>query len=243
LFQCQAFIRLCRVNRKKKEFYLTNIVELFWKKGRKVGVVTTDDWTATLGINTREDLALAEALKREKILRRLMDSGVTIMDPLTTYVEDGASVGRDTVIFPCTYIHAGVRVGKHCSVGPFARLRPGTTLADHVSIGNFAELSRSRLAEGVTMKHFSFLGDAVVGRKANIGCGAVTANYDGKNKNKTLIGPKAFIGCDAVMVARVKVGQGASVGAGSVVTAGKDVPPHGVVVGIPARLIKKLRGR
>ena len=229
------------VNTKKKEFYLTDIIELFCKKGLKVRAVTTNDWTATLGINTRKDLALAEALKREKILLQLMSSGVTIMDPATTYIEDGVSIGRDTVIYPCTYIHGGVRIGKHCSVGPFARLRPGTRLADHVSIGNFAEVSRSKLGEGVTMKHFSFLGDSEVGRKANIGCGAVTANYDGKNKNKTLIGPGAFIGCDAVMVAPVKVGQGAVVGAGSVVTAGKNVPAYSVAIGIPARVIKKVK--
>jgi bifunctional UDP-N-acetylglucosamine pyrophosphorylase / glucosamine-1-phosphate N-acetyltransferase len=229
------------INTKKKEFYLTDIIELFCRKGLKVRAVATDDWTATLGINTRKDLALAEALKREKILLRCMTNGVTIMDPATTYIEDGVLIGRDTVIFPCTYIHKGVRIGKHCSVGPFARLRPGTTLADHVSIGNFAEVSRSKLGEGVNMKHFSFLGDTQVGRKANIGCGAVTANYDGKNKNRTVIGPGAFIGCDAVMVAPLKVGQGAVVGAGSVVTAGKNVPSYSVAVGIPARVIKRVR--
>ena len=230
-----------RVNAKKKEFYLTDIIELFCRKGLKVRAVATDDWTATLGINTRQDLALAEALKREKILLKLMSSGVTIMDPATTYIEDGAAIGRDTVIYPCTYIHQGVRVGKHCSVGPFARLRPGTTLADHVSVGNFAEVSRSRLGEGVNMKHFSFLGDTTVGRKANIGCGAVTANYDGRNKNHTAIGPKAFIGCDAVLVAPVKIGENAVVGAGSVVTAGKNVPSNSVAVGIPARVIKRVK--
>jgi bifunctional UDP-N-acetylglucosamine pyrophosphorylase/glucosamine-1-phosphate N-acetyltransferase len=229
------------VNAKKKEFYLTDIIELFGRKGFKVQAVATDDWTATLGINTRKDLALAEALKREKILLQLMANGVTVMDPATTYVEDGVSIGRDTVIFPCTYIHRGVRVGKHCSVGPFARLRPGTALADHVSVGNFAEVSRSKLGEGVNMKHFSFLGDTTVGQKSNIGCGAVTANYDGKNKNQTLIGPGAFIGCDAVLVAPVKVGAGAVVGAGSVVTRGKNVPSNSLAVGIPARVIKRVK--
>jgi len=229
------------VNPKKKEFYLTDIVELFCRKGFKVQAVATDDWTATLGINTRKDLALAEALKREKILLQMMSNGVTIMDPATTYVEEEVSIGRDTIIYPCTYIHGGVRVGKHCSIGPFARLRPGTKLADHVSIGNFAEVSRSTVGAGVNMRHFSFLGDTTVGARSNIGCGSVTANYDGKTKNKTVIGKKAFIGCDAVLVAPVTVGDGAVVGAGSVVTRGRNVPSYSVAVGIPAKVIKRVK--
>jgi bifunctional UDP-N-acetylglucosamine pyrophosphorylase/glucosamine-1-phosphate N-acetyltransferase len=145
------------------------------------------------------------------------------------------------VIHPCTYIHHDVRIGKNCSVGPFARIRPGTTLADGVTVGNFVEVSRSSLGQGVTMKHFSFLGDAEVGAEANIGCGAVTANYDGKNKNKTKIGRRAFIGCDAVLVAPVKIGDGAMVGAGSVVAKGRDIPAGMLAFGIPARVIKRVK--
>jgi bifunctional UDP-N-acetylglucosamine pyrophosphorylase/glucosamine-1-phosphate N-acetyltransferase len=228
------------INPKKKEFYLTDIIELFLSRGCKVDTLVTDDWTANLGINTRADLALAGSIMRERILKDLMSSGVTVVDPATTYVESDVRIGRDSVIYPCTYIHHGVRVGENCSVGPFARLRPGTVLADRVSVGNFAEISRSRLGADVNMKHFSFLGDADVGSGANIGCGAVTANYDGKNKNKTNIGRGAFIGCDAVLVAPTEVGAGAVVGAGSVVTPGRKVPANRVAVGIPARVIKKV---
>ncbi len=120
-------------------------------------------------------------------------------------------------------------------------MRQGTKLGNGVTIGNFGEVSRSVLGNNVTMKHFGFLGDATVGDQANIGAGAVTANYDGKNKNKTKIGRKAFIGCDAVLVAPVEVGAGAVAGAGSVVTPSRSIPPGMVGVGIPARIVKKAK--
>lgn len=234
-------IHAVKCNAKKKEFYLTDVIELFRTRGVKVDAFVTNDGTANLGLNTRAELALAEKIKRDRVLKALMDSGVTIVDPGTTYIEDDVSIGQDTIIHPCTYIHAGVRIGRDCSIGPFARLRPGTKLGRGVTIGNFTELSRSVLADGVTMKHFSFLGDARVGAGANIGAGAVTANYDGKNKNITKIGRKAFIGCDTVLVAPVEVGDGAVAGAGSVVTPGRSIPAGMVGVGIPARVIKKAR--
>ena len=236
-----ASIHAIKANAKKKEFYLTDAVELFLERGGKVGVFVTDDWTANLGLNTRAELALAEKIRREKVLGALMDSGVTIVDPGTTYIEDGVVIGQDTVIFPCTYIHAGVRIGRNCSVGPFARLRSGTKLGNNVTIGNFAEVSRSVLADHVTMKHLGFLGDAVVSADANIGAGTVTANYDGKYKNKTKIGRKAFIGCDTVLVAPVEIGNGAVTGAGSVVIPGRNIPAGMLGVGVPAKVIKKAK--
>ena len=239
---CSLFgsIGAIKKNAKKKEFYLTDIIELFLAHGRKVETVVTDDWTANLGINTRADLAMSGAVSREKILKDLMFAGVTIVDPATTYIEPGVRIGTDTVIHPCTYIHHGVKIGKDCSVGPFARLRPGTTLADGVTVGNFVELSRSSLKQGVIMKHFSFLGDAEVGSGTNIGCGTVTANYDGKHKNKTTIGRRAFIGCDTVLVAPVRIGDGAMAGAGSVIARGRDIPAGMLAVGVPARIIKRV---
>ena len=236
-----GLIHAIRPNAKKKEFYLTDAVELFLGRGGRAGAFVTDDWTANLGLNTRAELALAERVQRDRVLARLMASGVTIVDPSTTYIEDGVVIGRDTVVHPCTYIHAGVRIGRNCSVGPFARLRPGTKLGRGVTVGNFTEVSRSALADGVTMKHFSFLGDAAVGAGANIGAGSVTANYDGKNKNRTRIGRRAFIGCDTVLVAPVEVGDGAVAGAGSVVTRGRGIPAGMVGVGVPAKVIKKAK--
>lgn len=235
-----AAIDAIKQNSKKKEYYLTDAIEIFLSRGLRVETFVTDDWTANLGLNTRADLALAESIWRNKILNRLMDNGVTIVDPATTYVENDVTIGQDTIIYPCTYIHSNVKIGMNCSVGPFARIRPGSRLGNNVSLGNFTEVSRSIIHDNVNMKHFSFLGDTTVGQGANIGCGTVTANYDGKNKNKTLIDAGAFIGCDSVLVAPVKIGRGAKVGAGSVVTAGRDVPAGKLAVGIPARVIKKV---
>jgi len=233
-------LKKVRLNPFKKEYYLTDVIELLRAKGKKVGTFTTQDETSAFGVNTREDLAQAQSVIRQRILSQHMLAGVTIVDPLTTFIEAGVKIGQDTVIQPMTVIHADVRIGKNCSIGPMARIRPGTRISDGVEIGNFAEVSRSSLGRGVIQKHFSFLGDATVGAGTNIGAGAVTANYDGVNKNKTLIGPKAFIGSDAILVAPNQIGAGAVVGAGSVVAHGKNVPAGMLAVGVPARVIKKV---
>jgi len=224
----------------KKEFYLTDVIELLRAHGKAVATFTTQDETAGFGVNTREDLAQAQVIIRRRILSKLMLSGVTIIDPLTTFIETGVTIGRDTTIYPMTVIHTDVRIGRNCSIGPIAHLRPGTRISDGVEIGNFAEVSRTSMGRGVFQKHFSFLGDAVIGQGVNIGAGVVTANYDGVNKNKTFIGPKAFIGSDAILVAPNKIGAGAMVGAGSVVARGKNIPAGMVAVGIPARVIKRV---
>ena len=226
-----------RINRKKKEFYLTDIVELFRQKGWVFKTAQTDDAVEGLGINNREDLAFAEGVLRRRILKDLMAEGLTIVDPKTTYVDAGVVIGRDTIIRPFTVIENNVRIGRRCLIGPFCRLRPGTKIEDEAEIGNFTEVSRTQFGNGSLMKHFSFLGDAVVGSKVNIGAGTVTANYDGKNKNRTHIGNEAFIGSDSILVAPVKIGKRAMTGAGSVVTKGKVVPEGKIAVGVPARIL------
>jgi bifunctional UDP-N-acetylglucosamine pyrophosphorylase / glucosamine-1-phosphate N-acetyltransferase len=232
-------LKKVKLNPGKKEFYLTDVIELLLAHGKNVGTFTTQDETVAFGINTREDLAQAQAIIRSRILSKHMLSGVTVIDPLTTFIEAGVTIGRDTVIHPMTFIHTDVRIGRNCSIGPMARVRPGTRISDGVEIGNFAEVSRTSLARGVVQKHFSFLGDAQVGQGVNIGAGVVTANFDGVNKNKTFIGNRAFIGSDAILVAPNKIGARAIVGAGSVVAKGRNVPAGMVAVGIPARVIKK----
>jgi len=232
-------LKKVKKNPRKKEFYLTDAVELLLSGGKSVATFTTQDEAAAFGVNTREDLAQAQAIIRKRILNRHMLSGVTIIDPPTTFIEDGVTIGRDTVIHPMTVIHTDVRIGQNCSIGPLARLRPGTRISDGVEIGNFAEVSRSRIGRRVLQKHFSFLGDAQVGQGANIGAGVVTANYDGAHKNKTIIGPQAFIGSDAILVAPNKIGAGAMIGAGSVLPKGKNVPAGMLALGVPARVIKK----
>jgi len=233
-------LKKVKLNALKNEFYLTDVIELLLKQGKKVGTYITDDATTAWGVNTREDLAQAQAILRQRILSKHMLAGVTIVDPLTTFIEADVTIGQDTVIHPMTVIHSDVRIGKNCSIGPMARIRPGTRISDGAEIGNFTEVSRTTIGPRVMQKHFSFLGDAVVGEGANIGAGVVTANYDGKTKNKTFIGSKAFIGSDAIIVAPNKIGAGAMIGAGSVVARNKNVPAGTVAVGIPARVIKKI---
>jgi bifunctional UDP-N-acetylglucosamine pyrophosphorylase/glucosamine-1-phosphate N-acetyltransferase len=214
----------------------------------------------------------AQALVRQRLCQRLMLAGVTIVDPATTYIEDGVSVEAETVIHPNTVISGRTRIGRACQigpnsivsdstigdrsrvvasvvegavlesdvgVGPFSHLRSGTYLASGVYVGNFAEVKKSRLERGAKMGHFGYVGDAQVGDKVNIGAGTVTCNFDGVSKHRTIIGRGAFIGSDTMLVAPVRVGDGASTAAGSVVN--RDVPADTLAVGIPARIQPKRR--
>ncbi len=234
-----ALLKAIKLNPKKKEFYLTDIIALLVQKKATIETVETKDFQEGLGINTRKDLSFAESVIRKKNLWDFMLQGVTIIDPQTTYIDADVKIGRDTVIRPLTVIEKNVHIGGHCSIGPFCRLRPGTRIADGVEIGNFTEVSRTQISKGSLMKHFGFLGDARIGTKVNIGAGTVTANYDGKNKNITVISDEAFIGSDSILVAPVKVGKKAATGAGSVVTSGHNVPDGKVAVGLPARIIAR----
>ena len=229
-------LKRIRLNEKKKEFYLTDIIDLFHQGGLKIETVTTEDPVEGLGVNTKEDLAVAERVTREKILKNFMRDGVTIVDPATTYIDADVKIGKDTCIRPFTIIEKDVRIGDRCVIGPFARLRPGVRLGNGVEIGNFTEVSRTKIGNKTLMKHFSFLGDALVGSDVNIGAGTITANFDGVRKNQTRIGNGAFIGSDSILIAPVKIGNKAVVGAGSVVTKGKIVPDGGMAVGVPAQI-------
>jgi len=232
-------IRHIELNQKKKEFYITDIIELFVAQGLAVTTVQTENGREGLGINTREDLSLATSILRQRILKKFMAEGVTIVDPFTTYIETQVTIGQDTVVRPFTVIENNVTIGRRCLIGPFTHLRPGTRVADEVEIGNFAEVSRTHVGQRSIMKHFSFLGDARIGSQVNIGAGTVTANYDGKNKNKTYIANRAFIGSDSILIAPVHVGQKAITAAGSVVTKGTKIPAKTIAMGVPARLLKR----
>jgi bifunctional UDP-N-acetylglucosamine pyrophosphorylase/glucosamine-1-phosphate N-acetyltransferase len=215
-----------------------------------------------------------QALARQRLCQELILAGVTIVDPATTYIEDGVSVGAETVIHPNSVVSGHTRIGGACqigpntivsdstigdrcrvvasvvegailesdvSVGPFSHLRSGSHLASGVHIGNFAEVKKARLGRGAKMGHFGYVGDAQVGDEANIGAGTVTCNFDGVSKHRTVIGQGAFIGSDTMLVAPVRVGDGAMTAAGSVVK--RDVPADTLAVGIPARIQPKRRSR
>ncbi|MBI2919877.1 MAG: hypothetical protein HYY18_02200, partial [Planctomycetes bacterium] len=189
----------------------------------------------------RRDLVAAANFLRWKNLERLMDAGVAIIDPSTTYIEEGVEVGTDTVILPYTVIRRGVKIGNHCEVGPFSHLRPGTVLEDGAEIGNFVEVKNSRIGAHSKAKHLSYLGDATLGSRVNIGAGTITANYDGVNKHPTVIGDGASTGSHTVLVAPTTLGKGAKTGAGAVV-AKKSVPAGETWVGVPARPLKSGAG-
>lgn len=226
-------------NSRKKEFYLTDVIEIMAEKRWKIDAVETDDPQEGFGVNSRKDLAVAQRIIRLRILEKLMLAGVTIVDPDTTVIDAGVKIGMDTVIKPFTVIEGDAHIGKKCVIGPFAHLRPQTRIADQTEIGNFTEISRSRVGSECFMKHFSFIGDAVVGDNVNIGAGVVTANFDGKNKHRTTIGNGAFVGSDSILVAPVKIGKNALTGAGCVVAKTKTVPDGQVMVGVPGRIIGK----
>ena len=226
-------------NQKKGEFYLTDIISYFYNNDNAISSFTTDDDDEMLGINTREDLLLAHEALRKRTIIDLSESGVDIKDPSSVYIKQGARIGPGTVIYPFVVIDRDVIVGRDCGIGPFAHLRKGTVLDDGSQIGNFVEVVRSRLGKGSRAKHHTYLGDTVIGSNVNVGAGSITANYNGKSKNQTIIGNGAFIGSGTTIVAPVKIGKGAMTGAGSVVVKGRDVPANTTVVGVPARPIKR----
>lgn len=223
----------------KKEFFLTDVVEILRRKGSAIESVTMEDPEEMIGINSRKDLAEATRIMKSRILEEIMSAGVTIEDPASTTIYEGVRIGGDTVIRPNTLIESDVTIGRRCSIGPFARLRPGVEIADDVEIGNFVELVRTKIGRASKVKHHTYLGDTAVGENVNIGAGTITANYDGKLKHKTVIEDNVFVGIGARLIAPVTIGRGAVVGAGAVVLREHNVPACATVVGVPAKVLKK----
>lgn len=222
-----------------------------------------------LGVDTRGDLARLEGVLRGRIVARLQDEGVTVVDPDTAFIGPDVEVSPDTVIHPSVYIYGKSRVGESCeigpnaylrdtelgchvkvwfsvleeayvadgaSIGPYAHLRPGARIGRGARIGNFVEIKNAEIGDGVRAGHLAYIGDAEVGEGTNIGAGTITCNYDGVRKHRTVIGKGAFIGSNTSLVAPVTVGEGAVVGAGSVIT--EDVPPYALALGRARQVTK-----
>ena len=218
------------------EEYLTDAVGALAAAGR-VEAVAARDGGALLGVNSPSDLATAHDRLRRREIERHMAAGVQILDPATTIVESDVEIAPGARILPFTLVGHGCRIGADCIVGPFAHLRGGTILKAGALIGNFVEVKASTLGEGAKAKHLTYLGDADVGAAANIGCGTITANFDGVKKHRTKVGARARIGSGTVLVAPVTVGEGAVTGANAVVLAGRNVPAGRTAVGVPARTL------
>jgi len=259
----------------KGEYYLPDLVNIARAQGLTVQATLTQDEQEVLGVNDRLQLAEANAVARRRKLEELLRSGVSIVDPATTYIEPEVvvepeaviqpgchlrgrtRVARDCEIGPNTYlldtevgagsrvwfsVLEGASVGQRVSIGPFSHLRPGAIIEDEVDLGNYAEVKASRIGSGTQMHHFSYVGDAELGRRVNIGAGTVTVNFSSETRDKspTRIDDDASIGSDTMLVAPVHVGTGAMTGAGAVVT--HDVPAGEVWVGAPARALRRRRG-
>ena len=226
------------------EYYLTDIIGLARSRGLTATAVTCDE-AETLGVNSRAQLAEAEAAFQARARAILIEDGVTLQAPDTVFLARDTVIGRDALIEPNVVFGAGVTVesgahirafshleGCHVSrgavVGPYARLRPGAELEENAKVGNFVEIKNAVLAEGAKVNHLSYIGDAFVGAHANIGAGTITCNYDGVMKHHTHIGANAFIGSNTMLVAPVHVGEGAMTGSGSVITS--DVEPDALAL-------------
>jgi bifunctional UDP-N-acetylglucosamine pyrophosphorylase/glucosamine-1-phosphate N-acetyltransferase len=229
----------------KGEYYLTDAVELANADGRRVDFVEAGA-SELIGVDDRTKLAQAEATFQEFRRSEFMKAGVTLRDPASVYFSWDTEIGRDVTIFPNVVFGPGVKIGDNveirafcdiedavigegASIGPFARIRGGAELGARVHLGNFVEVKKSRIGAGTKAGHLSYLGDAVVGSGTNIGAGTITCNYDGVNKDQTIIGNDVFIGSNASLVAPVAIGDGAYTASGSVIT--EDVPAGAVAFG------------
>lgn len=253
------------------EYYLTDIITLAAEQNRSCFAFSVADSEEVMGINDRVQLANAAAVLRKRINERFMLEGITIVDPCATYIEEGVTIGRDTLIYPGVQISGATTIGTDCvieagavirdcrlgdrvtikagsvlaesliheevAIGPMAHLRPGTELKAHVKIGNFVETKKIVMGEGSKASHLTYLGDAVIGRDVNIGCGTITCNYDGVKKHRTVIGDNVFVGSDVQFVAPVTIGSNSLIAAGTTVT--RDVPPDSLALARVAQVNKE----
>lgn len=242
-------------NNVKREFYLTDAVELARAAGHKAIAVAGDE-AEFQGINSRAELAVAEQALQQRLRAAAMAAGVTMVAPETVWLSADTRLASDVTIGPNVRFGPGVeiasdveikafcdiegaRIGRGALIGPFARIRPGSEVAENVHIGNFVELKATRMGRGAKANHLAYLGDADIGAASNIGAGTIAVNYDGFGKWRTVVADDVFIGSNSSLVAPVRIGKGANVTAGSVVT--EDVPAGGLAFGRARQITKKGR--
>ncbi|MBV9065500.1 MAG: bifunctional UDP-N-acetylglucosamine diphosphorylase/glucosamine-1-phosphate N-acetyltransferase GlmU [Methylobacteriaceae bacterium] len=243
--QALAILEAIGNDNAQREFYLPDAVAVARQCGLQAGVILASE-EEVMGINDRVQLADAEAAMQNRLREQAMRNGATLIAPETVFLSADTEIGRDVRIEPHVVfgpgvvvedgavIHSfshleGARVGKGVSVGPFARLRPGATLQEGSRVGNFVEIKAADIGPGAKINHLSYIGDASVGAASNIGAGTITCNYDGYAKHRTEIGENAFVGTNSSLVAPIKIGAGAYIGSGSVIT--DDVPADALALG------------
>jgi bifunctional UDP-N-acetylglucosamine pyrophosphorylase/glucosamine-1-phosphate N-acetyltransferase len=249
----------------KGEYYLTDLVGAARAEGARVTFVEAP-WQECLGINSRAELAAAEAALQARLRAAALDAGVTMTAPETVFLAADTELAPDVIIGPYVVFGPKVRVegaaeirafshlegcviGENAVIGPYARIRPGTSVGQSAHVGNFVELKAVRLGQGAKANHLTYLGDAEIGAGTNIGAGTITCNYDGHAKHKTVIGQQVFVGSDVALVAPVSIGDGAIIAAGSVVT--ENVNPDALVIARGrqvekpgrAKLLRQARGK
>jgi bifunctional UDP-N-acetylglucosamine pyrophosphorylase/glucosamine-1-phosphate N-acetyltransferase len=237
-------LEACRRDNAKGEVYLTDVFALAYEEGLDGRMIETET-EEILGVNSRADLAVVEAVLQTRLRGAAMAQGATLVDPSTVWFSADTRLGRDVTIEPNVFLGPGVvlgdgvevrafshiegaRIEAGARIGPFARLRPGTVVGPGARIGNFVEVKNATLGAGAKANHLAYVGDAEVGEGANVGAGTITCNYDGFAKHRTRIGAGAFIGSNTALVAPVTVGPGAIIGAGSTIT--EDVAPDALAL-------------
>ena len=224
-----AFSQL-KTNNAQGEYYLTDIIKWAGVNNLKVNAYTLKDNNEIFGINSKAHLAEAAKMLNRKVIKKHLENGVEIVDPDTTWISPETTIEADTKIYPSTYIEGENKIGKNCIIGPFAHLRGGVVLEDDVKIGNFVEVKKTTIKSHTNACHLTYLGDSEVGSNVNIGAGTITANYNplSKIKSKTIIEDNVKIGSNSVLVAPVKIEEGANVGALSIIT--KDIPAWALAI-------------
>ncbi len=233
-----AFSQL-KTNNAQGEYYLTDIIKWGNENRLSVNGYILKDNTEIYGINSKANLAEAANFLNKRVINKHLTNGVTIIDPSATWISPETEIEPDTVIYPSTYIEGVNKIGKNCKIGPFAHLRGGVVLDDNVKIGNFVEVKKAHIKSNTNACHLTYIGDAEIGSHVNIGAGTITANYNPltKEKSKTIIEDNVKIGSNSVLIAPVKVSEGANVGALSVIT--KDLPAWALAITrAPLRVIE-----
>ncbi len=224
-----AFSQL-KSNNAQGEYYLTDIIAWGKSQNLNVNAYILENNEEIYGINSRSNLAHATKIMNERKLNELMDNGVTVVDPSSTWISQDTIIGSDTIIYPATYIEGKNKIGSNCKIGPCAHLRGDVEVADNCKIGNFVEVKKAKIDHNTNIGHLSYIGDSELGSNINIGAGTITANYNPltKVKSKTVLKNDVKIGSNTVLVAPVTVEEGANVGAGSVIT--KDIPKWALAI-------------